>query len=275
MPNAARPVVFLSDYGLDDEFVGVVHRVVVRDAPGVAVVDLTHRIRAHDVRAGALTLWRSAPWLHTSVVLAVVDPGVGTPRRAVALEVGEASTVLVGPDNGLLVPAAAALGATTGAVELRPFPAVPGAGSTFDGRDLFAPAAARLASGEWDLADAGDPIDPATLEGTRVSVAEPVDGELVCEVLWVDRFGNAQLNATPAGVSGLGVNVEIEHSNWRDRARRVDAFAELAPGELGLVTDSYGLIAVALYAQPAATRLGLRAGDTVRLTSGGDGRRRR
>lgn len=208
-------------------------------------------------------------------MLAVVDPGVGTPRRAVAVEVAEASVVLVGPDNGLLLPAAGALGGASGAVELRPFPAVPGAGSTFDGRDLFAPAAARIAAGEWDLAAAGDPIDPAALEGTPVGMAEPVGGALSCEVLWVDRFGNAQLNATPAGVAGLGDTLEVEHSNWRDRARRVGAFADLAPGELGLVTDSYGLIAVALYGEPAAARLGLREGDTLRLTSGGSRLRRR
>ena len=251
------------------------HRVLERDAPGVNVVDLNHRIRAHDVRAGALALWRSARWLDASVVLAVVDPGVGTPRRAVAVEVAGASTVLVGPDNGLLVPCAAALGGATGAVELRTFAAVPGAGPTFDGRDLFAPAAARIASGEWDLASAGEPIDPATLEGAPVRMADPEGTTVVCEVLWVDRFGNAQLNATPATVTGLGDTVEIEHSNWRDRARRVRAFAELNPGELGLVTDSYGLIAVALYAAPAAAKLGLREGETVRLTSGGEGRRRR
>ena len=246
-----------------------------RDAPGVRVVDLNHRIRAHDVRAGALALWRSAGWLNASVVLAVVDPGVGTPRRAVAVEVAGASAVLVGPDNGLLAPAVAALGGATGAVELRRFPAVAGAGATFDGRDLFAPAAARIASGEWDLAAAGEPIDPAALEGTPVRMAEPEDGAVVCEVLWVDRFGNAQLNATPATIAALGGTVEIEHSHWRDRARRVAAFADLEPGELGLVTDSYGLIAVALYAAPAAVKLGLREGGTVRLTPGGDGRRRR
>ena len=240
---------------------------VAAEAPGVRVVDLTHGVRPHDVRAGALTLWRCSPWLAGSVVLAVVDPGVGTSRRAVAVEVAGADVVLVGPDNGLLVPAAHALGGATAAVELRPLPArVAGAGATFAGRDLFAPVAARLASGEWSLADVGDACDPATLDGSPVppSAADP-DRSLACEVLWVDRFGNAQLNTGGEGVPAV---VAVEAGAKRVAARRVGAFGELGEGELGLVTDSYGLLALAFNGSSAAVRLGLAEGDRVRLQAG-------
>ena len=240
---------------------------IAGEAPGVAVIDLAHRVAAHDVRAGALTLWRCAPWLRGSVVLAVVDPGVGTARRAVALEVAGADVVLVGPDNGLLTPAAHALGGPTAAVELRPLPSrVAGTGATFDGRDLFAPVAARLASGEWSLPDVGDPLDPAGRAGGEVTMAcAGPAGELLCEVLWIDGFGNAQLNTDGCG---LAETVQVETGSRAVEARRVAAFGDLRAGEPGLVTDSYGLLALALNGSPAAALLGLAEGDVVRLSPG-------
>lgn len=273
-----RPIVFLSDYGLEDEFVGIVHRVVNSVAPTVTVIDLTHQIPPHDVRAGALTLWRCAPWLHDSVVLAVVDPGVGTSRRPVAIEVAGSGTVLVGPDNSLLLPSAHALGRITSAVRLdrqKPGPNhPPGSGGTFDGRDLFAPVAARIASGEGTIDEAGAQIDPASLIGDPVPSPVPEkEGRLRCQVLWVDRFGNAQLNVRPADLAHLGdslmVSTPMGGPPWP--AQRVAAFADLGDGELGLVTDSYGLMALALNASPAADRLGVRAGETVVIGSGADG----
>ncbi len=111
-------VSFLSDYGSVDEFVGVVHSVIRQLAPGVGVVDVTHEVAPHDVRGGSLTLARAAQYLAPGVVLAVVDPGVGTARRAVAIEVGDGEAVFVGPDNGLLAPAVAMVGGATRAVEL-------------------------------------------------------------------------------------------------------------------------------------------------------------
>jgi S-adenosyl-L-methionine hydrolase (adenosine-forming) len=241
-------------------------------------VDLTHRIPPFDIRAGSLTLWRCAPWLRDCVVLAVVDPGVGTARRPVAVEVAESDTVLVGPDNGLLVPAAHALGELTRAVELRPPPARPGLpppeGSTFDGRDLFAPVAGRIATGEWDLEDTGDRIDPSGLSGGPVArpVRDP-DASVRSEVLWVDRFGNAQLSATPADVAHLGetVTVSTGSSVGALGARRVKAFGELRAGELGLVTDSYGMLALAFNAAPAAAGLGIKEGDSLRIGPAQDG----
>ena len=154
---------FLSDYGIDDEFVGVVHSVVRSIAPHAHVVDITHGIAAHDVRAGGLALARSAGYLCPGVVLAVVDPGVGTDRRAVAVEVGDGESVLVGPDNGLLAPAVAMVGGAGRAVSLTDTAwHLQAPGSTFDGRDVFAPVAAHLATGV-DLAELGDLIEPAGL----------------------------------------------------------------------------------------------------------------
>jgi len=144
---------FLSDYGTDDEFVGVVRSVLRQLASEAVVIDITHGVAPHDVRGAALTLQRVAPFLAPGVVLAVVDPGVGTGRRAVALEVGpDPRWALVGPDNGLLVPAFEALGGPGRAVSLVARRCRPAAGATFDGRDLFAPAAAQLAAGAtWPI----------------------------------------------------------------------------------------------------------------------------
>jgi S-adenosyl-L-methionine hydrolase (adenosine-forming) len=256
------PVTFLSDYGLEDEFVGIVHRVLAQQAPGVPVIDLTHQIPAHDVRAGALTLWRAAPWLAPGVILAVVDPGVGTSRRAVVIEVAGVGAVLVGPDNGLLLPAATSLGRLTAAVALPPRQQ---GGATFAGRDVFAPAAAELARGA-DIGGLGLPIDPGSLLGTPVPEAQTgPDGSLRAEVLWVDRFGNAQLNVRPAQADHLGRRVELHVGSQVWPARRVAAFGELEAHEVGLVTDSYGLLAVTCQGTSAAARTGLDAGQDVSI----------
>ncbi len=209
-------------------------------------------------------------------MLAVVDPGVGTPRRPVAIEVAGARTVLVGPDNGLLLPSAHALGRPTAAVRLRPLDAAPdapvGLGATFDGRDLFSPVAARIAAAEWTVHDAGDPIDPGTLLGEPVPTPAPDERGLRCEVLWVDRFGNAQLNARPADAASFGERVSVfigdDPAPWR--ARNVRAFGELEPGELGLVVDSYGLLALAFNGTPAASRLEISEGGPVRIAPADD-----
>jgi S-adenosylmethionine hydrolase len=264
-------VSFLSDYGLEDEFVGVVHRVIATVAPGTTVVDITHRIPPHDVRAGALALWRAAPWLVPGVILAVVDPGVGTTRRAIAVEIADARAALVGPDNGLLLPAAHALGPVTGAVELDAQAIATGLpvpqGATFAGRDLFAPIAAWLAAGA-ELTDVGRPLDPAGLVPGPVPGRPTVDqdGTVCAEVLWVDQFGNAQLNAAPADVARTAT-VHITTTTTTYPARGVAAYGDLEQGEVGLVTDSYGLLSISLNGSSAAAALALSAGDRVWLAS--------
>ena len=262
----ARPVVFfLSDYGLADEFVGVVHAVLLRLAPDVVVVDLTHGIPAFDVPAGAEALTRAVPHLGPGVVLAVVDPGVGSARRGAAVRAGDGRW-FVAPDNGLVVPAAEACGGVEAALELRKPGDVP---ATFDGRDVFAPAAAALASGA-PPASVGDGLDPGSL--VRLSRLETVrreeDGSVVLRVpvAWVDKFGNVQLGAAerdgpPPGAGTVTVRV----AGTSLGARRVHAFSELGDGELGLLADANGRLAIVVREGSAASATRLVAGGVVEL----------
>ena len=182
---------FISDYGLQDEFVGVVHSVIASIAPDVRIIDITHNISPHNVRAASLALSRSASYLPSGVVLAVVDPGVGTNRRPVAVEIGEGASVLVGPDNGLLGPTAAMAGGVSRAVELTVerywMPRQHELGLTFDGRDVFAPAAAHLCNGV-PMHELGPAIDPASLIPGLIPVSFTDSENITAEVLWVDRF---------------------------------------------------------------------------------------
>jgi hypothetical protein len=268
-PSQPRPPVvsFLSDYGRADEFVGVCHAVIVDIAPDVRIVDITHEIPPFDVRAGGLALVRAVQYLPEGVVLAIVDPGVGTERRCVAVEAE--GGVLVGPDNGLLAPAVAMLGGARRVVALeRPEYRLPAPGPTFAGRDVMAPAAAYLAAGV-PLADFGPEVDPASLTPGLVPLPRAEEGTIVAEVLWVDRYGNCQLNVEPAmleEVAGRPVDaVEVRLGERARRARRATAFADAKPSELVLIVDSYGLCTLALDRRSAAAELGLAAGRPVVL----------
>ncbi len=261
---------FLSDFGRTDEFVGVVHSVLRAMAPDARVIDITHDIAAHDVRAGSLALARAAGYLAPGVVMAVVDPGVGTDRRRIAVEVGEGASVLVGPDNGLLAPAVALVGGASRAVELSdPGYQLEGPGATFDGRDVFAPAAAHLCNGV-PLTELGPAVDPATLVPGMLPVSHRDGERVVAEVLWVDRFGNAQLNVDPDEVPEEWDRVRLRIGEVARSARRVAAYGDIATGEVGLVVDSYGLLSVALDRGSAAAELGLHAGSEVALDGGDD-----
>jgi hypothetical protein len=273
---------FLTDYGTTDEFVGVVKSVVRDIAPHTTVIDLTHGVPPFDVRAGALALARCIGYVPSGVVLAIVDPGVATSRRAVAVEVAGGQGVLVGPDNGLLAPAVAMAGGADRAVELTNLDyQIEAAGATFAGRDVFAPAAAHLCNGV-DLYDLGTPVDPgALLPGTVPLPRHQTDGgvdELVTEVLWVDRFGNAQLNIGPDDLpAGWGSSLQLRISSPTDLAGtstrsavRATSFAELGAGAVGLVLDSYGMFAIALDQRSAADELGLAPGDQVVLVDLGE-----
>ena len=262
---------FLSDYGHADEFVGVVHSVIAAIAPHVRVVDVTHGVAACDVRAGGLALARAAHYLLPGVVLAVVDPGVGTDRRPVAVEVGDGASVLVGPDNGLLAPAVALVGGAGRAVELAGgdyrLEAQPELGSTFDGRDVFAPAAAHLCCGV-PLSALGPPIDPATLMPGMLPLSSREGDDLLAEVLWIDRFGNCQLNLDPAELDDLapaGAPLQVTAGEDLRTAERVRAYADVSPGRVGLITDSSGLVSLAVPRRSAADDLGLHEGAEVRI----------
>jgi S-adenosylmethionine hydrolase len=262
---------FLSDYGTTDEFVGVVKSVIRQLAPAVAVVDVNHEVAPHDIRGGGLCLARAAQYLCPGVVLAVVDPGVGTDRRAIAVEVGDGVSVLVGPDNGLLAPAVALVGGATRAVELTNTDLqLPAPGPTFAGRDIFAPAAAHLCRGV-PLDEFGPAIDPVTLRPGIMPLTRVEGGALQAEVLWVDRFGNLQLNVDPDEVAEHGEAIGLELGELLRTARRVHTYGDLSTGELGLIVDSYGLLSIALERASAAEELHLGPGDAVALRPLDDG----
>lgn len=256
---------FLSDFGHRDEFVGVCHSVIRSIAPDVAVVDVTHGIRAHDVRAGALALARSANYLCPGVVLAVVDPGVGTQRRAIAVEVGQGASVLVGPDNGVLASAVALVGGADRAVELtNPDFQLARLGSTFDGRDVFSPAAAHLANGV-DLAELGDEISVASLTPGLLPTVGTEGEQLVAEALWIDTYGNVQLNIAPDDLDGWGSPFSVLVGDRSYSVERKNAYRDLGTNEVGAIVDSGGLISLALNGTSAAAHLGVSFADEIRL----------
>lgn len=247
----------------------MVKSVIRSVAPQVSVVDITHGVPAHDVRAGALALVRSVQYLLPGVVLAVVDPGVGTDRRAVAVEAGgdhEPLAYFVGPDNGLLAAAVAMAGGARRAVELTDDSFhLPSPGLTFAGRDVFAPVAGHLCNGV-ELAELGPPVDPLSLRPGMVPLSRHEDAKLVAEVLWVDRFGNVQLNVGPDEITAHGERLAVRWGHDQVRtARQASAYGDLATGELGLVVDSYGLLSLAFDRRSAAEELRLGPGDAVTL----------
>jgi len=256
---------FLSDYGLSDEFVGVCKAVIRQVAPHVTVLDICHEIPPHDVRAGSLALARAAQYLPNGVVLAVVDPGVGGERRAVAVEGGDGESFFVGPDNGVLASAVAMTGGAGRAVSLTNDEyQLPAPGPTFAGRDVFAPAAAYLCSGV-DLLELGEPIDPLSLLPGILPLTRAEDGKLVGEVLWVDRFGNVQLNVDPEELAPFGDAITLRFGDQVRTAVRARTYDELGPGQIGLVVDSYGLVSVALARRSASDELRLEAPTEVTL----------
>jgi S-adenosyl-L-methionine hydrolase (adenosine-forming) len=249
-----------TDYGTFDGFVAACHGAIARIAPDVRVIDVTHHVPPADVPRGAAVLAQTAPHLPLSVHCAVVDPGVGTARRGIA--VATPNGVLVGPDNGLLVWAAEALGGIDEVVELTNQDWFLGDVSrTFHGRDLFAPAAARIASGA-SLSDAGPPVDPDTLVRLPDPVVNVGDGWLEAEVMTVDRFGNVQLAADGAALSGLGSELLVAGNV---RARRGTTFQDVDAGELLVYEDSAGRVAVAVNGGRAVVVLSVRPGDLVRI----------
>jgi S-adenosylmethionine hydrolase len=255
--SSHRPVTFLSDYGLDDDFVGVCHAVIQRVAPGAAIVDLTHGIPRHDVRTGALALRRALPFCAPGVHLAVVDPDVGTLRRAVALRTAEEQRILVGPDNGLLSLAAQRFGGIVEAVDVSRSPhRLEPVSATFHGRDIFAPVAAALAAGA-ELGDSGEPLDADEVTRLHMPLAQVETEGLVAHAISFDRFGNVTLDVeheelTSAGLR-LGAPVQVNELE----ARYAATFADVAAGELLVYEDAYRTLALAVNRGSARELLGL------------------
>lgn len=276
MSAPAATITFLSDYGLDDEYVGVCHGVIARRCPHARVIDLAHGIAPGDVRAGAIVLRGALPYTPGGVHLAVVDPGVGGARRAVALSAGDDTEgagrrLLVGPDNGLLAPAAEFLGGVRAAVALDRSPErLEPVSATFHGRDVFAPVAAALAAGA-DFADVGEPIDPAGLCALELSVARADGAGLVAHVVHHDRFGNLMLDATGAQLDEVGIApgtaVAVGERDGARSARRGATFSDVGGGDLLLYLDGLGMVALAVNGGSARKLLAAERGDTLRLAA--------
>jgi S-adenosylmethionine hydrolase len=258
-------VTFLSDYGLDDDFVGVCHAVIARIAPQARVIDLTHGVPRHDVRTGALTLARALPYAPAGVHLAVVDPEVGAERRAVAIRCADEDRILVGPDNGVLMLAAAAFGGAVEAVDVGRSPhRLEPLAATFHGRDIFAPVAAHLAAGD-PLAGAGDPLGVEELTPLPLPRATLAENRVEAHALAIDGFGNVQLDVGHDELAGSGLKLGRPVLIQGEPAQYASTFADVAPGALLLYEDAYRSLAVAVNRGSAAERLGLALDDPVLL----------
>jgi S-adenosylmethionine hydrolase len=234
------------------------------------VLDITHGIPPQHVLQGALVLAKTLPYMPEGVHLAVVDPGVGGARKPVALEGGD-GRLYVGPDNGLLLVAAERLGGVSGAVELtnEKYMLHP-VSATFHGRDVFAPAAAHLARGV-PLGEFGPAV--AVEQLCRLEVPKPQIGtrRVRATVLYVDRFGNVQLNLTSADLEGVGIvpgaTVEIEVGFERYYAIAARTFAEVRRGDIVLYEDAYRNVALAINQGNAAEMFAARVGEELRLVA--------
>lgn len=260
------PISFLSDFGYQDEFVGVVHGVLARIAPDSRVIDITHGIAAGDVRAGSLALMRAIQYLPQGVALAVVDPGVGTARTPIAAETPWG--FFVGPDNGLLSPAVAMVGGATRIVAIEnPDLVIPSEGTTFDGRDRFGPAAAVLASGEARLPELGSELEPSAVMPLMLPLSDLAGGVLSGQTWWIDHFGNAQTNVSPGELSAMGLQpgslVGVKVGNRDHTLPWAAAYGEVEPGKPLLHVDSYGLIAIAVREGRAEELFDLSEGTAV------------
>jgi S-adenosyl-L-methionine hydrolase (adenosine-forming) len=258
-------VSLLTDYGLDDEFVGVCHGVILNIAPEAQIVDITHGIPRHGVREGAVTLRNALPYMSQGVHVGVVDPQVGTERRAVALRCGDGQ-ILVGPDNGLLSLAWDVLGGVVEAVDIsRSRYRLEPLSATFHGRDLFAPVAAALAAGA-PLPEAGEPLDPADLVTLTLPEPRREDGVLVAHAIDRDAYGNIALNVGHADVIAVGIRLGDAVDVNGHPGLYVHTFADVPAGHLLVYEDAWRSLALAVNRGDAAALLGLVPDAEVRLT---------
>lgn len=264
----SQPISFLSDFGHRDEFVGVVHGVLAKLAPGSRVIDVGHGFPRGNVKSAALALTRAVQYLPEGVCLAVVDPGVGTDRKAIAAETPWGT--FVGPDNGLLSPAVAMVGGATKIVSIdNPEAIIPSPGQTFHGRDVFAPAAALIASGEAGIDELGPEVAGEEIVPLLLPLTETEGSVISGEVWWVDNFGNVQTNIAPEDLQGLGLEIgetitvkvgAVIHSiPW------VGSYGDVGEGETLIHVDSVGLLAIAVRGGRADEELNLAEGVAVSL----------
>jgi S-adenosyl-L-methionine hydrolase (adenosine-forming) len=264
-------ITFLSDFGLQDDFAGTCHGVIKRIAPGAEIIDITHGISPQAVLQGALVLANTLPYMPAGVHLAVVDPGVGSARRPLALRDGE-GRLYVGPDNGLLLPATDRFGGVAAAHELaNPRYALQPVSRTFHGRDLFAPAAAHLARG-IALDELGPPVATDALVRLELPTPTLADGRIGATILYVDRYGNVQLNLTREHLDRAGIEpgmrLALDLDGRRHEVVAARTFADAAPGATILYEDSYRNLSLAVSRGSAAETYGVRPGQVVALSVG-------
>ena len=263
-----RPITFLSDYGYEDEFAGVCRAVIAQIAPGAPLIDLSHGVARQDVRQGAIVLANALPSCPPGVHLAVVDPGVGSERRAVAVATAE-ERFLVGPDNGVLSRALDRLGGALDAVELSksPFRLEP-VSATFHGRDLFAPVAAHLSLGAR-LDEAGRVIDPGSLVTLDLPTPRIESDEALAHALHVDGYGNVTLDVDAAmladGPLQPGDAIEVRAPDGRFEGVWARTFADVGAGDVLLFEDSSGALALAVSGGSAAGLMDLAPDREVTL----------
>jgi S-adenosyl-L-methionine hydrolase (adenosine-forming) len=264
-----RPITFLTDFGLQDDFVGVCRGVIKRIAPDAEILDITHGIPPQHILQGALVLANTLTFMPPGIHLAVVDPTVGTDRRALAVRSGD-GRLHVGPDNGLLLPAVEKLGGVDGAWQLtNEATMLQPVSRTFHGRDIFAPAAAHLALGV-DPAELGPEVAADELVRLDLPRPEVRRSLLRATILTVDRFGNLQLNLTREDAAAAriepGQRIELALPLERYYALATRTFADARVGELILYEDSYGNLAIAITGGDAAHMLQAKPGDEVQIT---------
>ena len=261
-------ITFLSDFGLQDDFVGTCHGVITRIAPKATVIDITHGIEPLAVLQGAIVLANTVPYMPDGVHLAVVDPGVGSGRRALAVR-DASGRFYVGPDNGLLVPSAEKHGGVEGAWELTntAYMLEP-MSRTFHGRDVFAPAAAYLSVGV-EPGELGPPVEPESLVHLELPAPEIEGSRIMATVLYVDRYGNVQLNLARSDMEQVGIvpgrRIELDLGMDRYYATAARTFADARPGDIILYEDSYRNISIAINVGDAASVISARVGDRVRI----------
>jgi len=238
---------FASDFGISDGSVGVVKGVINRIDPELKINDISHDIPPQNIKYGSLLLMRAIQYIPPGVLLAVVDPGVGTERKPVAIETDWG--VMVGPDNGLLNLACATVGGAKRAYLLENENwIIPSDGNTFHARDVFSPFAAGIASGQLDIIDCGEEVDLMNLQQYLIPLTEKKDDEVKGEVLWVDHYGNCQTNISPDELTDLGKSIgdvlSVIIQNQEIKMTWSETYQSDGVNQVGLITDSWGMISI-------------------------------
>lgn len=259
---------FASDFGISDGSVGVVKGVINRIDPDLKINDISHNIPPQNIKYGSLLLMRAIQYIPPGVLLAVVDPGVGTERKPVAIQTEWG--IMVGPDNGLLNLACATVGGAQKAhlLENQDW-IIPSEGNTFHARDIFSPFAAGLASGQLSIEECGEEVDLMNLQQYLIPLTEKKENEVKGEVMWIDHYGNCQTNISPEELSDLDKNIgdviSLNINNQEIKTTWVSNYQEEGVNQLGIVTDSWGMISIFSRNKNAGEILDIQDGEKVTI----------